>query len=116
MPGAEDAGRDWRLLARAAGFGAALAAVLFYGLVAVAVVPRRASEVAFSLPALAFAVGLLGWSGVVMSGDAMEGFSRELGISEGFSAAGARQAMAVLVAFGGGGMVGAAVAALPYGV
>jgi hypothetical protein len=116
MGGVEDAGRDWRLLARTVGVGAVGAAVLFYVLLAASVAPRRASELAFSLPALAFAVGLLGWSGVLLSGNAMEGFSEQFGISEGFTAASARQAMAILVAFGGGGMVGAAVAAYPFGV
>lgn len=116
MSGVEDAGRDWRLLARTTAAGGVLAAVLFYVLLAAGVTPYRASELAFSLPALAFAVGLVGWSGVLLSGNAMEGFSRHIGLSEEFTVESARQAMAVLVAFGGGGMVGAAVAAAPYGV
>jgi hypothetical protein len=115
--GVEAAGRDWGILVRAAGVGGALAFALFYALhLGVGVPPRDASEVAFPLAALPFAVGLVGWSGVLMSGDAIERFSAELGISEGWTVESGRQAMAVLVSFGLGGMVGAAVAGAPYGV
>ncbi|SEW13610.1 DUF7268 family protein [Halobacterium jilantaiense] len=115
--GVEVAGRDWGLFARAAGYGAAAAFALFYVLhLGVGTSPRQASEVAFPLAALPFAVGLVGWSGVLMSGDAIEGFSTELGVSEGWTAESGRQAMALLIAFGLGGMVGAAVAGAPYGV
>ncbi|WP_432277255.1 DUF7268 family protein [Halobacterium salinarum] len=63
-----------------------------------------------------FAVGLMGWSGVLLSGDAVEGFSRELGASDTWTAESGRQAMALVIAFGAGGMVGAAIAGAPYGV
>jgi len=43
-------------------------------------------RVAFPLAAFPFSVGLIGWSGVLMSGEAIEGFSRELGISENWTA------------------------------
>lgn len=115
--GVEAAGRDWGLFARTAGYGALAAFALFYVLhLGVGVTPRQASRVAFPLAALPFSVGLLGWSSVLMSGDAIEGFSKELGISEGWTAESGRQAMALLIAFGLGGMVGAAVAGAPYGV
>jgi hypothetical protein len=115
--GVEAAGRDWGLFVRAAGYGAAAAFALFYVLhLGVGVTPRQASEVTFPLAALPFSVGLIGWSGVLMSGDAIEGFSKELGISENWTAESGRQAMALLTAFGLGGMVGAAIAGAPYGV
>ncbi|MFB6072525.1 MAG: hypothetical protein ABEJ88_06110 [Halobacterium sp.] len=114
--GVEAAGRDWGLLARAAGAGALAAAALFYALVFAGWPPREASQLAFPLAALPFSVGLLGWSTVLMSGDALEGFSREFGVSESWTVESGRQAMALLVAFGLGGMVGAALAGAPYGV
>jgi len=115
--GVEAAGRDWGLFARAVGYGAAAAFALFYALhLGLGTTPRQASRVAFPLAALPFSVGLIGWSGVMMSGEAIEGFSREFGISENWTAESGRQAMALLVAFGFGGMVGAAIAGAPYGV
>ncbi|MCF2208551.1 hypothetical protein PNQ29_01130 [Halobacterium salinarum] len=115
--GVEAAGRDWGLFARAAGYGAATAFALFYALhFGVGVRPRQASGVAFPLAALPFAVGLIGWSGVLLSGDAVEGFSRELGVSDTWTAESGRQAMALVIAFGAGGMAGAAIAGAPYGV
>lgn len=116
MAGVEDRGRDYRLLARAGLYGALAASALFYVLVLASVGPYRASEVAFSLSALAFAFGLTGWSGVVMSGEAIEAFSKEFGITENWTAKSGRQAMALVTVFGLGGMIGAALAARPYGV
>lgn len=114
--GVEARGRDWRLFARTALFGAVSAAALFYALLAGGWTPYRSSELAFSLLALVFAVGLTAWSGVIMSGEALEGFSRQFGISDTWTAESGRQAMALLVVFGAGGMVGAALAASLYGV
>lgn len=114
--GVEARGRDWGLLGRAALVGAVTAGALFYALLVGGWTPYRSSELAFSLAALVFAVGLTAWSGVLLSGDALEGFSRQFGISETWTAESGRQAMALLIAYGAGGMVGAAVAASPYGV
>ena len=117
MQGVENRGRKWGLLARAAGAGAVAAFALFYTLVFLAdLAPRTASEIAFPLAALPFSLGLLGWSAVLMSGRAVENYSAELGISESWTVEGGRQAMALLVWFGFGGMVGAAIAGAPYGV
>lgn len=114
--GVEAHGRDWGLLGRAALVGALAAGSLFYVLLAAGFTPFRSSQVAFSLAALVFALGLTAWSGVLMSGEALEGFSRQFGISDTWTAESGRQAMALLVAFGAGGMLGAALAASPYGV
>jgi hypothetical protein len=114
--GVEARGRDWGLLARTSLGGAVAAATLFYALLVAGWTPYRSSELAFSLAALVFALGLTAWSGVIMSGEALEGFSRQFGISDTWTAESGRQAMAFLIAFGGGGMVGAALAATPYGV
>jgi hypothetical protein len=114
--GVESSGRDWALLARAAAVGGAAAFALFYALYLVAGwPPREASELTFPLAALPFAVGLLGWSAVLMSGRALENYSTELGISESWTVESGRQAMALLIAFGVGGMVGAAIAGMPFG-
>ena len=112
----EERGRDWGLLACAGAAGAVLAFALFYALVFGGWSPRAASELTFPLAALPFSLGLLGWSAVLMSGNALERFSTEIGVSEGWTAASGRQAMALLVWFGAGGMVGAAIAGSPYGV
>ncbi|MHB9287646.1 hypothetical protein ACKVMT_11485 [Halobacteriales archaeon Cl-PHB] len=114
--GVEDSGRDWGLLAGAAGAGFLLFGLLFYGLLALGSTPRDASELAFPLAALPFAIGLIGWSTVLLSGEALETFSAELGLGRGWTVEGGRQAMALVIAFGGGGMVGAAVAGAPFGV
>lgn len=114
--GVETQGRDWGLLARTFVVGAVTAGVLFYALMVAGQTPFRSSELAFSLAALVFALGLTAWSGVLMSGEALEGFSRQFGISDTWTAESGRQAMALLIAFGAGGMVGAALAASPYGV
>ncbi|MBV0924491.1 hypothetical protein KTS45_09795 [Halomicroarcula limicola] len=114
--GVETEGRDWRLLARAAGVGFAGAVLLFYALVAFGTSPRDASELVFPLAALPFSLGLLGWSAVLLSGEAIETFSAELGVSESWTVESGRQGTALLVVFGLGGMVGAAVAGAPYGV
>jgi hypothetical protein len=109
--------RDWGLFARALGAGAVAAGVLFYALVlAVGWTPRNASELVFPLGALVFSVGLLGWSGVLLSGNALEGFSREYNIVAGWTVEGGRQAMALMITFGVGAMVGAALAGAPFGV
>nr|WP_276272237.1 hypothetical protein [Halomicroarcula sp. GDY20] len=78
--------------------------------------PRDASELVFPLAALPFSLGLIGWSTVLLSGRAIETFSTELGISEGWTVEGGRQGTALLTLFGLGGMVGAAVAGAPFGV
>jgi hypothetical protein len=114
--GVEAKGRDWGVLGRAVLVGAIGAGALFYVLLAAGFTPFRSSQVAFSLAALVFALGLTAWSGVLMSGEALEGFSRQFGISDTWTAESGRQAMALLIAFGAGGMVGAALAATPYGV
>ncbi|WP_232700327.1 DUF7268 family protein [Halobacterium wangiae] len=115
--GVEARGRDWGLLARFAGAGFVAAFSLFYALVfGLGYAPRTASGLAFPLAAIPFALGLIGWSAVLLSGEAVETFSTELGISDSWTVESGRQAMAVLLVFGLGGMVGAAVAGAPYGV
>lgn len=109
--------RDWTALARTAaagGFAAiALFAVLVFG---VQWTPRSASELTFSLAALPFSLGLIGWATVLLSGNAIEGFSRQFNVSRTWNKEGGRDAMARLIAVGAGAMVGASLAGAPYGV
>ena len=95
MAGVEARGRDWNALARTALAGAVAAAALFGAFVIAGVPPQRASELAFSLSGLPFSVGLIGWSTVLLSGDAIERFSRDLGMSERWTTSGGRRAMAI---------------------
>lgn len=108
--------RDWRRLLEATLVGALLGGSLFLGFLLGGWSARRASELSFSLSGLPFSIGLIGWSMILLSGNAMEGFSKELGLSEGWTVEGGRQAMALLIAIGGGGMLGSALIASPFGV
>jgi hypothetical protein len=116
MTGPEETGRNWRLLLGTTLIGVLLGGILFLGFLAGGWSARSASELSFSLAGLPFSVGLIGWSTVLLSGNAMEGFSKELGLSSGWTAEGGRQAMALLIAIGGGGMLGSSIAASPFGV
>lgn len=116
MTTAPETDRNWRLLLGTTLLGALLGGVLFLGLLVGGWSARRASELSFSIAGLPFSIGLIGWSTVLLSGNAMEGFSKELGLSSGWTAEGGRQAMALLIAIGGGGMLGSAIVASPFGV
>lgn len=116
MAPALETDRDWRLLLGTTLLGALLGGILFLGLLAGGWSAPRASELSFSLAGLPFSIGLIGWSTVLLSGNAMEGFSEELGLSRGWTAEGGREAMALLIAIGGGGMLGSALVASPFGV
>mgnify|MGYP006285779607 CR=1 FL=1 len=113
-PGTES--RDLGLLGRALVGGFLTATALFVALLAIGWEALAADTLVFSLSALPFALGLVGWSTVLLSGNAIEGFSREFGISDSWTAAGSRQAMALLTAFGAGGMIGSSVAATLAGL
>lgn len=108
--------RNWRLLGGTVLLGALLGGILFLALLAGGSQARRASEISFSLAGIPFSIGLIGWSTVLLSGNAMEDFSKELGLSRGWTVEGGRQAMSLLIAFGGGGMLGSALIASPFGV
>lgn len=116
MAASLESDRNWRLLLGAVLLGALLGGILFLGLLAGGWPARRASEISFSLGGIPFSIGLIGWSTVLLSGNAMEGFSKELGLSKGWTVEGGRQAMALLIAVGGGAMLGSALTASPFGV
>lgn len=116
MTAPNETGRNWRLLLGTTLLGALLGGVLFLGFLAGGWSARRASELSFSLAGIPFSIGLIGWSTVLLSGNAMENFSKELGLSRSWTTEGGRQAMALLIALGGGGMLGSAIVASPFGV
>lgn len=83
-------------------FGIAVVVVLFatqYGLVLV-------STQVFSLGALCFGFGLLGWSGSVFAGSSVEHAQQYLDTETNWSEDDSRRAMARICGFGTGGMVG----------
>ncbi|RRJ28906.1 DUF7268 family protein [Halocatena pleomorpha] len=64
------------------------------------------STQAFSLGALCFGFGLLGWSGSVLAGSSVENAQRYLDTGTNWSEDDSRRAMARIGGFGFGGMVG----------
>jgi hypothetical protein len=85
--------------------------------VAAGYTPRDASGLVFSLGALAFGFGLLGWSGSILVGDAVEIRNARLGKTSDWTEAKSRRAMARIGGFGFGVMLGSAiVSALGFGV
>jgi hypothetical protein len=116
MGAIESEGTDWGLLGRAVLAGTVAGATLFAILLALGWGSLQADTIVFSLSGLPFSIGLIGWSTVLISGNAIEGFSREFGISESFTVEGSRQAMALLTAFGAGGMIASSIAAMALGV
>jgi sulfite exporter TauE/SafE len=71
---------------------------------------RTATEQVFSLGALAFGVGLLGWSGSVMAGRGIENMQRHLDSGSNWTEADSRRAMTRIVGFGFGVMLVASLA------
>ncbi|WP_435361443.1 DUF7268 family protein [Haloarchaeobius sp. DFWS5] len=100
-----------RLVGTAAGKGTVVGAVvtLVVGLVIGDVV--AASELVFALGALALGGSLLGWSGSVMVGDAVEARNALLETNSDWTEAKSRRAMARIGGFGVGTMVGSSVVA-----
>ena len=74
-----------------------------------------ASEQVFSLAALVFGFGLLGWSGSAMMGRAVETMSQHLRSGSDWTEADSRRAMARILGFGLGAMAGVIVATLVLG-
>lgn len=74
-----------------------------------------ASEQVFSIAALIFGFGLLGWSGSAMMGRSIETAQEHLDTDSDWTEASSRRAMARITAFGIGGMVGAIVGTILLG-
>lgn len=68
--------------------------------------PQFVSTQLFSIGALCFGFGLLGWSGSVLAGRSIETAQRHLDTGSNWTEAGSRRAMARICGFGFGVMVG----------
>ncbi|POG53935.1 hypothetical protein AUR65_018035 [Haloferax marisrubri] len=107
-PARERAAIRLRLVGTAALAGALIAAVW---LAAMLVVGDFAGsvETTFALGSLAFGFGLLGWSGAVALGRGIESMQTHLDTDTGWTERDARRAMARILGFGLGVMLGATV-------
>lgn len=93
-----------RLVGSAAAVGGVVGAA-----VAAAFGPTGRAETAFALGALLFGFALIGWSGSVLVGGAVEHAKRHLDLRTDWTEADSRRAMARIGGFGAGVMVGVAV-------
>ena len=103
-----------RLLATAGAVGIVVGALAFFALAAVRT-PEFASSQIFAVGALVLGFAVLGWSGSVLAGRGIESLQTYLDADTGWTERDSRRAMARLVGFGAGVMVGvsAATALLP---
>lgn len=108
-----DGSRSLAVLTRAAAFGAAGGGGLVVALTITGQSRSEASAVAFSLAALVFGFGLTVWAGTLLLSESLAGMHASL--DRDWSAADTRQAMAVLTALGGAGMIGASVTTILLG-
>lgn len=67
---------------------------------------QTVSTQTFSLAALCFGFGILGWSGAVLAGNSVEAAQRHLDTGTNWTEADSRRAMARISGAGAGGMVG----------
>lgn len=67
---------------------------------------RVVSTQAFSLAALCFGFGVLGWSGSILAGTSFEAAQRHLDTGMNWTEADSRRAMARIGGVGAGGMIG----------
>lgn len=68
-----------------------------------------ASRKTFAVAALAFGFAILGWSGSVFAGSAIENVQEHLDTNSNWTEAGSRRAMTAIGSFGAGGMLGVVV-------
>ena len=104
-----------RLVGRAALAGLLVGALGVAGVAAVYGDATFASEQVFSLAALVFAFGLLGWSGSAMVGRSVETAHEYMETGSDWTEADSRRAMSRILGFGLGGMGGAIVGTLLLG-
>lgn len=76
---------------------------------------RFVSTQTFSLAALCFGFGILGWSGSIFAGNGVENAQRYLDTGTNWSESDSRRAMARISGFGAGGMIGVTVVATLLG-
>ena len=105
-----------RLVGRTALLGLALGALGVPLAIASGETLQSASETVFAVGALVFGFALIGWSGSVFMGDAVESMQEYMDTNTNWTEADSRQAMAILGSVGLGGMVGASLATVVVGI
>ncbi|EMA43254.1 DUF7268 family protein [Halococcus saccharolyticus] len=98
-----------RLLATAGAVGFVVGALALFALATVRT-PEFASTQIFAVGALVLGFAVLGWSGSVLAGNAVETLQSHLDTDTGWTERDSRRAMARLTGFGAGVMVGVSVA------
>jgi LPS O-antigen subunit length determinant protein (WzzB/FepE family) len=113
--------REWvrprvRLVGSAAAIGFLLS-VFVVSLLAIATQYdlRFVSTQTFSLAALCFGFGLLGWSGSIFAGNGVENAQRYLDTGTNWTESDSRRAMTRICGFGIGGMIGVTVVTILLG-
>ncbi|WP_423743402.1 hypothetical protein V5735_10075 (plasmid) [Haladaptatus sp. SPP-AMP-3] len=101
-----------RLVSRFGGVGLALGGAGVLLVVAAGETVSFASRKVFAVTALAFGFAILGWSGSVFAGSAVENAQKYLDSNTGWTEADSRKAMTVIGSLGAGGMVGVTVMTL----
>ncbi|WP_435159375.1 DUF7268 family protein [Haladaptatus sp. DFWS20] len=101
-----------RLVSRFGLGGVALGAIGVLVVVLTGETVAFASRKVFSVAALAFGFALLGWSGSVFAGEAVESMNERLDSNSNWTEADSRRAMTVVGSLGAGGMVGASLMTL----
>ncbi|WP_458189129.1 DUF7268 family protein [Haladaptatus sp. NG-WS-4] len=96
-----------RLVSRFGLYGVALGGVGVLLVVGAGETVTFASRKVFAVAALTLGFGVLGWSGSVFAGQAVENMQEYLDSNTGWTEANSRLAMTVIASLGAGGMVGA---------
>lgn len=104
-----------RLVGRAAALGLVLGALAVPIVIASGESLRYASEKVFAVGALVLGFAVLGWTGSVFAGTAIENMQTYMETNTGWTEADSRQAMTLLAGLGVGGMVGASLATVVVG-
>lgn len=78
--------------------------------------PRGATDTAFLLGTIVLGFGTIAWSTAMGLGRTIEGLRDQLGVSSGWTEAGAREAFFVVVWTGTGWVVAAALSSIALGV
>lgn len=107
--------RGVRLVGGGAAVGGIAAPLVTLALVAAGTEPTPAAETAFAFGGLWFGLGLVGWSGSVASGRAIEAAQERLDAGTGWTERKSRRAMARVSGFGAGAMlVAVAIGSVPW--
>lgn len=104
-----------RLVGRAVALGLALGALAVPVVVASGETAQYASEKVFAVGALVLGFAVLGWSGSVFAGEAVENMQKYMDTNTEWTEASSRRAMTILAGLGLGGMVGASLATVVVG-